>query len=115
MRPIRSFPLLFSLLCGTVPAQGPYPNRCHRQDAIERLYQESLSNAAVWSQETTEMVKQMEARHKEMQFWLKANRFVQTWTLLAREYNDRGAFNVKQARAASKAFHDLEKTEGWPK
>ncbi len=117
MREIRKFLLLFPLLCGSVPAQGPYLNQCHRQDAIERLYWESLSNAAVCSQETTqtEMARQMEARHREMQFWLKANRFVQEWTLLAREYSDRGAFNVKQAKEVSKAFRDLENSEGWLK
>ncbi len=117
MRAITNFLLLFLLLCGSVPAQGPYPNQCHRQDAIERLYWESLSNAAVCNQETseTEITKQMEARHREMQFWLKANRFVQAWTLLAREYNDRGAFNLKQAKEVSKAFRDLENSEGWLK
>ena len=90
MRSIRNFLLLFFLQYGTVPAQGPYPNQCHRQDAIERLYRESLSNVAVGSQETTDLAKNMEARHREMQFLLKADRFIHAWTALAHEYNDRG-------------------------
>ena len=46
---------------------------------------------------------------------LKADKFVQAWSVLTREYKERGSFNVKKAKEVSKAFHDLEKSEGWPK
>jgi hypothetical protein len=46
---------------------------------------------------------------------LKERRLVEAWSALAREYKDKGTFNLKKAKQVSKAFHDLEKTEGWPK
>jgi hypothetical protein len=46
---------------------------------------------------------------------MKTEKFIDAWTALAREYNDKGTFNVKKAKQVSKAFHDLEKSEGWPK
>jgi len=52
---------------------------------------------------------------KEQQFRVKAREFVEAWTEMANEFNNKGAFNVKKARKASKAFHELERTEGWPR
>jgi hypothetical protein len=43
------------------------------------------------------------------------NRFVMLWRALAEEYNAKSAFNVKLAGEVTKAFHDLENGEGWPK
>lgn len=55
------------------------------------------------------------AVRKQHEFWLQTEKFVNLWTSLAREYNENGTFNIKTAKQISKAFHDLEKTEGWPK
>ena len=55
------------------------------------------------------------AEPKEKQFRSKTQAFVDLWTAFAREYSEKGTFNVKLARELSKAFHALEKTEGWPK
>jgi hypothetical protein len=41
--------------------------------------------------------------------------FIASWTALVCEYNKKGTFNVKKAKEVSKAFHDLEKSGGWPK
>ena len=46
---------------------------------------------------------------------MKTEKFIASWSGLAREYNEKGTFNVKKAKQVSKAFHDLEKSEGWPK
>jgi len=46
---------------------------------------------------------------------LKTDKFVQAWKVLTHEYNQKGGFNVKKAKQVSKAFHDLEESEGWPK
>jgi len=56
-----------------------------------------------------------QAQYKERQFWAKANKVADLWTAFVREFNEKGTFNVKKAREVSKAFHELEKTEGWPK
>ena len=63
----------------------------------------------------TDMAKRMEARGKEREFLLMADKFIQAWRVLVHEYNQKGGFNVKKAKQVSKAFHDLERSEGWPK
>ena len=117
MRPITNFLLFSFFLLGPTSAQSPYPNPSDRQDAVRLLYWEALSNAA-WRNQTvaqTETAKRKEAHGKEREFLLKADKFVQAWSVLTREYKERGSFNVKKAKEVSKAFHDLEKSEGWPK
>ena len=116
MRWMMNFLLFSFLLLGPASAQSPHPNPSS-QDAIQRLYWESLSNAA-WLNQTfaqTEIAKRVEAQGKEREFLLKADKFVQAWSVLTREYKEKGGFNVKEAKEVSKAFHDLEKSEGWPK
>jgi len=57
----------------------------------------------------------MEAEGKERQFLLKADKFIRAWSALVHEYNQKGSFNMKEVKQVSKAFPDLEKSEGWPK
>jgi hypothetical protein len=54
-----------------------------------------------------------EAEYEQHIFFSKAQRFVALWHSLTEEMNERKTFNVKLARQVSKAFHDLEKTDGW--
>jgi hypothetical protein len=117
MKWITSFLLLSFLFLGTTPAQRSDPNQSRMQDTIQRHYWESLSNATARSQTSTqtEMEIRTEAQLKEREFLLKADKFVQVWKVFIREYNTRGAFNVKLAQKASKAFRDLEGSEGWLK
>ena len=117
MRPITNFFLFSFFLLGPTSAQSPYPNPSDRQDAVRRPYWEALSNAAWRNQAVTqtEMARRMDAQGKEREFLLKADKFIQAWMALAHEYNQKGGFNVKKAKEASKAFHDLEKSEGWLK
>src|SRR5260370_21493765 len=116
MKWITSFLLLSFLFLSTTSAQSPHPNQSRMQDAIQRHYWESLSNAASSQTSTqTEMEKRTEAQLKERELLLKADKFVQVWEVLIREYSMRGAFNVKLAQKASKAFRDLEGSEGWLK
>ena len=61
------------------------------------------------------VTKRETAQSKENAFLAKTQAFAALWTALAREYNEKGAFNVKLAKEVSKAFHALEKSEGWPK
>jgi hypothetical protein len=56
-----------------------------------------------------------DASFRERQFMEKVRRFVTKWERFATEYNLKGGFNIKAARDMSKAFHELESSEGWPK
>src|SRR5712671_1980457 len=50
MRWMMNVLLLSFFLLGPTSAQSPHPNPTQRQDAIQQLYWESLSNAALRSQ-----------------------------------------------------------------
>jgi hypothetical protein len=63
----------------------------------------------------TEAAKRREAEYRENQFIQKTSAFVQLWSQFATEYNEKGAFNLKLAQEISKAFHELERSEGWQK
>ena len=56
--------------------------------------------------------KQAEAQIRE--FYTKAHRFVELWRSFAEDLNSQKTFNAKLAKEVSKAFHDLEKSDGWP-
>ena len=62
-----------------------------------------------------EIAERRYAQYLEQQFVSKMNRFIALWKALAEDYNTRSAFNIKLAREVTKAFHDLENGEGWPK
>jgi hypothetical protein len=118
---IDFFLLSFTLGIAAVPGasaqtfgSAPYPDGRAR---AEEIYSELLWSGAVQSQTATQtqIAKRTDAQYREQQLLLRAERLVQLWSALAREYNEKGGFNVKTAREVSKAFHDLEKTEGWPK
>jgi hypothetical protein len=92
-------------------AQSLSPNQCRN---LAPAYQRLLLKA-----ETPNIDQQAEqrstAKQKLQQFWLRTETFIASWSVLASEYNEKGTFNVKKAKQVSKAFHDLEKTEGWTK
>jgi hypothetical protein len=47
------------------------------------------------------------------QFLAKANNFVALWTDFASRLNEKQTFDVKLAKKLSKAFHELETSDGW--
>jgi hypothetical protein len=57
----------------------------------------------------------VQAQLHERQFVNRANHVAALWTQFTKDYNEKHAFNAKVAREISKAFHDLEKDENWPK
>jgi hypothetical protein len=61
-----------------------------------------------------QMADRRAAEYRRREFEGKINRFIVVWNKLMGDYSQRGAFNVKDARALSKAFHEMEGT-GWPK
>ena len=55
------------------------------------------------------------ARYLENTLLARMNRLAALWSALANEYNEKQTFNYKLAGEVAKAFHDLEKSEGWPR
>jgi hypothetical protein len=49
-----------------------------------------------------------------LQFLQKANKFVVLWGDFAGRLNDTQTFDAKLAKKLSKAFHELETSDGWP-
>lgn len=47
------------------------------------------------------------------EFYAKAEHFVALWEAFAGQLNDKKTFNAKLAKQVSKAFHELEKSDGW--
>jgi hypothetical protein len=62
-----------------------------------------------------EAAQRRESQYREKLFVEKTNKFVQLWSQFAIEYNQKSAFNFKVAKEISKAFRELESSEGWPK
>ena len=114
MRCIFQFVIMIFIVAGGAAAQSRYENpRPSTQEMYQRLFESGMMR--VETPEEKQIAARRESERKELQLLLKVERFMKSWSALAREYNGRGTFNVKRAREVSKAFHDLEKTEGWPK
>jgi hypothetical protein len=111
--------LVLSLsLMGSARSQDPRTDRLFSQaaaaDYISREF--LMQQLEAGSAETAFAAAQRrEAGFRERQFIEKVRHFVAKWDQFANEYNLKGGFNVKAARAMSKAFHELESSEGWPK
>ena len=103
--------LLVFIATSSTTAQSPNPTHCPQPGRYQRL----LPTADIPTAAEQQLAQHKAAQRKEHQFWMKTEKFIASWTALASEYNDKGTFNVKKAKQVSKAFHDLEKSEGWPK
>ena len=44
----------------------------------------------------------------------KAKHFVDLWSKMTKQMSERNTFDAKLANKVSHAFHDLEKSNGWP-
>ncbi len=104
--------LLVFIAASGATAQSPNTNQCPHAG---RVYQRLLFTADSPTEAEQQLAQHRAARQKEQQFWMKTEKFIASWTALAHEFNEKGAFNMKMAKEVSKAFHDLEKSEGWPK
>ena len=104
--------LLVLIAASAATAQAPNPNQCPQAG---RAYRWLMFMADRQTEVEQQLAQHKAAQQMEQQFRMKAEKFIALWTALAREYNDKGTFNVKKAKQVSKAFHDLEKSEGWPK
>jgi hypothetical protein len=53
-------------------------------------------------------------QYARLQFWQKANKFVALWEDFAARINENQTVDAKLAKRLSKAFHELESSDGWP-
>jgi hypothetical protein len=106
------FVLLVFMAASGATAQSPYYEHCRRLDPA---YQRLLLKGEIATEAEQRSEQRRTTWQKEHEFLAKTDKFVELWTALAHEYQEKGTFNVKKAKQVSKAFHDLEKSEGWPK
>jgi hypothetical protein len=103
--------LVFIVACNAM-AQSHGPDQYRN---LEPPFQRLMFKADNSTELEQESVQASTPQEKQHQFWVKTEKFIASWTAFACEFNKKGTFNVKKAKQASKAFHDLENTEGWPK
>lgn len=120
MKHARIVLLVPIFLAPSVNAESPIPGHCSEitsRPALCVTVPPDVVDRAAVSQDLAEqqIAERRQAEYKKQQFSANANKLAELWNAFTREYNEKGTFNVKKARALSKAFHDLEKTEGWPK
>jgi hypothetical protein len=115
MRKVLAVTLFFS--SQILWAQALASQRQHNYTTTEgeqRLQQHSFEEWATQPEAARQAAARSVADAKLLEFCSKARRFVELWKKLSDDLNDRKTFNVKLAKQVSKAFHDLEKSEGWP-
>jgi|SRR5258708_880964 len=101
-------------LSGLLSAQNPGRDRDTFIDLFRReLVFRELENSR--AEIDRELALRRQASSLERQFISRMNRFVALWSALVSEYNEKQAFNIKLAGEVAKAFHELEKSEGWLK
>jgi len=101
-------------LSGLLSAQNPGRDRDTFIDLFRReLVFRELENSR--ADIDRELALRRQASSLERQFISRMNRFVALWSALVSEYNEKQAFNIKLAGEVAKAFHELEKSEGWLK
>jgi len=79
-----------------------------------RLEQENFEKWALAPDAVKQAQAKKEAEAREQEFYEKAQRFVTLWAKFAKDLNEQKTFNAKLAKEISKAFHDMEKSDGWP-
>lgn len=78
---------------------------------------EGPTTRAIREAKRTEIAFQTEKRDagraRQERFLRRVRAFVNSWNSFAKDYNQ-GEFNLRKAIRASKAFHALEHSGGWP-
>jgi len=104
--------LLFSpAVWGQLPGKPPELNPDAAANA-RRLEADVFEKWATDSAGPKKRAAQKQALESE-EFYSKARRFVDRWQAFAKELNGNKTFNAKLAKEVSKAFHEMEKTDGW--
>jgi hypothetical protein len=95
---------------GGTQRQTPYT----QNDADRRLAQQTFEQWASKPESERQAAARRETQEKLREFYEKAQNFVTLWRKFTLEMEGQKTFNVKLAKQVSKAFHDMEKSDGWP-
>ena len=115
MRKVLAVTLFISSQILLAQAQiGPRQTSPLNDEAQRRIEQQAFEDWATQPQAARQAAARRQTEEKLREFYDKAQRFVSLWKKLTKDMNDQKIFNVKLAKQVSKAFHDLEKSEGWP-
>ena len=79
-----------------------------------RMQQDAFEKWALGGGADKNKVETAQESAAAMEFYTKAKQFVDLWEAFAAELNQKKTFNAKLAKQVAKAFHDLEKSDGWP-
>jgi hypothetical protein len=112
MRKVLAVSVLVS--CQLLWAQSPTRDMSSADaDMQRRMQQEEFERWALGPDPTAKADKTRQAAELS-EFYSKARHFVDLWQAFANELNAKKTFNAKLAKQVSKAFHDLETSDGWP-
>jgi hypothetical protein len=115
MRKVLAVTLFISSQILSVQAQiGPRQTSPINDEAQRRIEQRAFEEWATQPEARRQAAARRQTEEKLREFYAKAQRFVSLWKKLTEGMSDEKTFNVKLAREVSKAFHDLEKSDGWP-
>jgi hypothetical protein len=93
---------------------GPRQTSPLNEESQRRIEQQAFEDWATQPQAARQAAARRQTEEKLREFYDKAQRFVGLWKKLTADLNDQKTFNVKLAKQVSQAFHDLEKSDGWP-
>jgi hypothetical protein len=114
---MRKFAVSVLLFSQIIWAQAPISPRAPgpvADPAVDRrIQQEAFEKWAIDGDHTEKAAIAAQQSQAAQEFYVKAKQFVQLWQAFAAELNDKKTFNAKLAKQVAKAFHDLEKSDGW--
>jgi hypothetical protein len=105
--------LLSSVLWAQAPG-GPRQSVPIDSMSERQLQQDAFESWALDSDADRKKIDAARESVAAQEFYAKAKQFVDLWEMFAAELNHKKTFNAKLAKQISKAFHDLEKSDGWP-
>jgi hypothetical protein len=115
----KFLPVLVLLTAGFVRAQSP-PSAAAppgSDPAAMVKWQMELLRQSVRDNNDETLRRAAAARQEQIarvQFMAKANHFVKLWGDFVYRLNEKQTFDAKLAKKISKAFHELEMSDGWP-
>jgi hypothetical protein len=110
--------ILILLTAGLLKAQSsPVPAAPGGDSNSVARWQMELFRQSVQDHNDVTLRQAAAARQEEIarfQFMTKANHFVKLWGDFMHRLNEQQTFDTKLAKKMSKAFHELETSDGWP-
>jgi hypothetical protein len=110
MRPAFCFLLAATLSFGQSGSQQGY-SQTFTDQRVQRWVLNQMENRDVVADQLSAS---RQAAYQEEEFRRRANRVVELWSEVVADHQDKRV-DAKKMRELSKAFHELEKSDGWLK